>query len=75
MHIPRYSVPAGTVLAAAIVAGLMGLKALLPLLAATVVTILTGLYYRRHLGGVTGDCMGTTNQLTEIAVYICSGLH
>jgi adenosylcobinamide-GDP ribazoletransferase len=49
MNIPRYSVPAGTVLAAAIVAGLMGLKALLPLLAATAVTILTGLYYRATL--------------------------
>jgi len=71
-YIPAYAVPAGTVLAAAIVAGLMGLKALVPLLAATVVTVASGLYYRRRIGGVTGDCMGATNQLTEIAVYVCA---
>jgi adenosylcobinamide-GDP ribazoletransferase len=74
MHMPGYSVPVGTVLAAVLVAGLMGVKALVPLLAATVVTIGTGLYYRRHIGGVTGDCMGATNQLTEIAVYVSTVL-
>ena len=42
-----------------------------PILAANAVTVLSGLYYKRRIGGVTGDCFGATNQLTEIAVYVC----
>lgn len=39
--------------------------------AATIlVTFLSGLYYQRRIGGVTGDCFGATNQLAEIAVYL-----
>jgi adenosylcobinamide-GDP ribazoletransferase len=34
------------------------------------VTLLSAIYYQRRIGGVTGDCFGATNQLTEIAVYI-----
>jgi adenosylcobinamide-GDP ribazoletransferase len=40
------------------------------LAAALLVTVLSGLYYRRRLGGITGDCFGATNQLAEIAVYL-----
>jgi adenosylcobinamide-GDP ribazoletransferase len=40
-------------------------------IAATIaVTLLSGLYYQRRISGVTGDCFGATNQLTEIAVYL-----
>jgi adenosylcobinamide-GDP ribazoletransferase len=42
-----------------------------PLVAAMLVTGLSGWFYYRRLGGVTGDCFGATNQLTEIAVYVC----
>jgi adenosylcobinamide-GDP ribazoletransferase len=38
--------------------------------AAALVTLASGLYYRRKIGGVTGDCFGATNQLTEIAVLL-----
>jgi adenosylcobinamide-GDP ribazoletransferase len=31
--------------------------------------VLTGAYYRRRIGGVTGDCFGATIQITELAVY------
>jgi adenosylcobinamide-GDP ribazoletransferase len=34
------------------------------------VTLLSGLYYQRRIGGVTGDCFGATNQLAEIAIYL-----
>ncbi|MHB1675419.1 MAG: adenosylcobinamide-GDP ribazoletransferase [Acidobacteriaceae bacterium] len=34
------------------------------------VTLLSGLYFQRRIGGVTGDCFGATNQLAEIAVYL-----
>jgi adenosylcobinamide-GDP ribazoletransferase len=71
-HLPRYSVPAGTALAAIIVFGLMGIKGLVPCATAIIVTAATALYYRRRIGGITGDCMGATNQLTEIAIYLCA---
>ena len=29
---------------------------------------------KRRIGGVTGDCFGATNQITEIAVYLMRGL-
>lgn len=42
-----------------------------PLLAAMLIVALSGWLYVRKLGGITGDCFGATNQLTEIAVYLC----
>jgi len=42
--------------------------------AALLVTVLapfmSGLYFRARLSGVTGDCLGATNQLTEVALYL-----
>lgn len=43
--------------------------ALSPIVTAIVCTLLTGFYYKRRIGGVTGDCFGATNQVTEIAAY------
>jgi len=34
------------------------------------VTFTSGLYYKRRLGGITGDCLGATNQLTELLMYL-----
>ncbi len=34
--------------------------------------LITGWYYRRRIGGVTGDCLGATNQLTEVALYLAA---
>jgi adenosylcobinamide-GDP ribazoletransferase len=45
--------------------------AIAPVLSAILVSLLSGFFYMRKLGGVTGDCFGATNQLTEIAVYLC----
>ena len=42
----------------------------LALLVSAGVTTVTGLYYRRRLGGITGDCLGATNQLVEVAAYL-----
>jgi adenosylcobinamide-GDP ribazoletransferase len=67
----RGSLVVGSVLAFVIVFALLRLHALFPIAAAISVTVLTGLYYRRRIGGVTGDCFGATNQLSEIAVYLC----
>ena len=34
------------------------------------VTLLAGRYFKRHLGGYTGDCLGATQQLAELAFYL-----
>ena len=44
-------------------------------LAALVVIALTAAFYRRRLGGVTGDCFGATIQLVEITVLFCGVWH
>jgi adenosylcobinamide-GDP ribazoletransferase len=41
-----------------------------PISGALLVSLVSGLYYKRRISGVTGDCFGATNQLTEIAVYM-----
>jgi len=61
----------GALLSFAIVLYLMRTEFWIPVLVAIVITALSGLYYFRRIGGVTGDCFGATNQLTEIAVYFC----
>jgi len=33
------------------------------------VVIISGSYYRYRLNGITGDCLGATNQLVEVALY------
>lgn len=37
---------------------------------AAVVTAIGGRYFRRILGGITGDCLGAANQLVEVATYL-----
>ena len=44
--------------------------ALAALLVTTLVTLLSGLYFRARLQGVTGDCLGAANQLTEVGLYL-----
>jgi len=61
----------GSLFAFAIVAFALRSRALIPILISIVTTLLTALYYKRRIGGVTGDCFGATNQLTEIVVYLC----
>jgi len=46
----------------------------IPMAVTVTITLASGLYYRSQIGGVTGDCFGATNQLTEIAVYFCGVL-
>jgi adenosylcobinamide-GDP ribazoletransferase len=50
---------------------LLRIRALVPVLASMGITLVTALYYKYRIGGVTGDCFGATNQLTEIAVFLC----
>lgn len=43
----------------------------MPIVVVSVVTFLSGAYYKRRIGGITGDCFGATIQLALIAVYLC----
>ena len=52
---------------AALAFALMGRAAASCVLAAVLVTGLAGIYFKRKIGGVTGDCLGATNQLVELA--------
>lgn len=65
----------GSVLTGIVVTYLLRWSVWRPVACTLVVTIASGLYYWRRLGGVTGDCFGATNQLTEIAVYLCGVWH
>ena len=69
--IPRNSALIGTLLAFAIAAWALRLQAIAPIVAVSLITLLSGVYYRAQIGGITGDCFGATNQLAEIAVYVC----
>jgi adenosylcobinamide-GDP ribazoletransferase len=69
--IPLASAVIGTVLAFAIAGWALRMEAITPILSVTAITILSGLYYRSQIGGITGDCFGSTNQLAEMAVYLC----
>jgi adenosylcobinamide-GDP ribazoletransferase len=61
----------GSTFSFAVVAFALRWSAVAPLLLAVLAIALSGWLYSRKIGGVTGDCFGATNQLTEIAVYFC----
>lgn len=67
--ISTFTLVTGTLLTVAIVWAALGVKALWVMLAAVVITAASGAYYRHRIGGLTGDCLGATNQITEVAVY------
>ena len=60
----------GAVFAVAAAAYLLRFAAVAPIIATVIITLLTGAYYHRRIGGITGDCFGATIQLTEIGVYL-----
>ena len=59
-----------TVVATTICALALQHRALIVVLAGAAVTFATGAYFRKRLGGVTGDCLGAANQLVELTVYL-----
>jgi adenosylcobinamide-GDP ribazoletransferase len=70
-HLTRNTLIWATVVAFTIVGFALRQKALAPLLAAIASAFFTGWYYKKRIAGVTGDCFGATNQVTEILVYLC----
>lgn len=61
----------GTIFSFAAVVLLLRARSIAPILSAITIAGLSAAYYRKRIGGVTGDCFGATNQLAEIGVYLC----
>lgn len=71
----KVSIPSlvvGSVLALGIVGFSLRARMVAPIAAVVAVTIVSALVYRAKLGGITGDCFGASNQMAEIAVYMCA---
>lgn len=68
-QLPLSSLLWGTGFAVVSVVGALGYGSVWPWLITLVVTAGSGLYFQRHIQGVTGDCLGATNQIAEIAIY------
>src|SRR5580698_6085155 len=67
----RGSLIAGTLFSFAVVIALLRTRAGFAIGAAIVVTLASGLYFQKRIGGVTGDCFGAANQIAEVAAYLC----
>ncbi|HTE44777.1 MAG TPA: adenosylcobinamide-GDP ribazoletransferase [Gemmatimonadaceae bacterium] len=63
-------VVAASILSLTIVALALGLRGLLVVGVALAVTGLSGWFFDRRLGGITGDALGAANQFVELAVYL-----
>jgi adenosylcobinamide-GDP ribazoletransferase len=61
----------GTAFAMAVTGCALRLEAIPTIFAASLVVSLSAAFYRRRIGGVTGDCFGATVQMVEIAVLLC----
>ena len=74
-RIARLTSPAAligaTIFSFAAASALLRGRFLAPVLSTILIALVTGAYYKRRIGGVTGDCFGATIQLAEIAVYLC----
>jgi len=68
------------VLLATVITAALVLVALSPVVAVRcglitgAVTFVTGLFYRGKFGGITGDCLGATNQIVETAVLFAAAI-
>jgi adenosylcobinamide-GDP ribazoletransferase len=40
------------------------------LLGLSILCVLSSVFFKRWLGGITGDCLGAVNQLAELSVYL-----
>ena len=70
-RVPWCTVALGTVFAVVVAGYFLQFSAWQPILAVLAVAALSVVYYQRRIEGVTGDCMGATIQISEIAVYLC----
>ena len=48
----------------------LGIAGLIAITVALLLTVVSGRYFRRRIGGITGDALGAVNQLVELGVYL-----
>lgn len=65
----------GTLFTVLIAAAALRWAAVPALAVALAATLAAGLFFRRRLGGITGDCLGATNQLAELGVLLTLAAH
>jgi adenosylcobinamide-GDP ribazoletransferase len=65
------SLAIGSLFSVAVVIFLLRWSSLGPVLLAMLTVAVSGWFYFKKIGGVTGDCFGATNQFTEVMVYLC----
>jgi adenosylcobinamide-GDP ribazoletransferase len=70
-HTSTVAIICGTIFSFAVAVFLLRSHAIAPILGVIILTWLTGAYYKKRVGGVTGDCFGATIQLAEMGVYLC----
>lgn len=68
--ITALSLVIGTIFTAGVTWAVLGVEAMWVVAAMLATTAVSGVYYHRRIRGVTGDCLGATNQITELAVYL-----
>ena len=66
----RWSSLGGAAVAIAIAAVALGTDALAVIGAVTLVTVALGVFFRRWLGGVTGDALGAASELAELTALL-----
>jgi adenosylcobinamide-GDP ribazoletransferase len=59
----------GSLMSAGAAVLLAGSRGALALICAAAVVVIASIYFRRKLGGVTGDCLGATFQFVEVMTY------
>jgi adenosylcobinamide-GDP ribazoletransferase len=74
-RLPTWSFLWGTIFALFSVGVVLRRASLWPWLITLAITVSSGCYFRRRIQGVTGDCFGAVNQVTEIAIYAVGALH
>lgn len=74
-RLPLSSFIWGTVFAVLSVIAVLRRESLCAWLTAIALTVTSAFYFRRRIQGVTGDCLGAVNQVTEIAIYMLGVLH
>ena len=69
-HVTEGRFLSGTLIALLLAVAALRQDALSPILVTVLTTALAGLFFRKRLGGVTGDCLGATQQLAELAILL-----
>ena len=73
-RLPWSSVAWGTLFAGGSVLAVMGRDSVWPWLTTIAITALSAAYFKSQIQGITGDCFGAANQITEIAIYFYGSL-